>query len=1169
MNKDRLFVHASTYMVSAMCVLLLLTGELFAQTDTGTILGTIKDQSGAVIAGAKVSVTNEATNAVETTATSQQGVYTVPLLPPGQYGLNVTKEGFEEYSRSGITLQVNQTAQVNAELALGSAKESVTVVAAAPLLDTETSSLGQVVNGTTIANLPLNGRQVFRLVTLTPGILTTPATGGQFHDISVNTTFDSDFSINGGRAGNNEFLIDGVPSTAGYFGQITTIPLVEDTQEFKVQSSDLPAQYGRFAGGVVNVITKSGGNQLHGSLFEFLRNDKFDANDFFTNQAGKPKPEFRMNQFGYAVGGPVVIPHLYNGRNRTFFFTDYQGTRWVQGNVFVGTVPTLAQRAGDFSQTFNSRGQLVNIYDPSTTRLDPSHPGQYIRNVFPNNAIPATRLNSVGSKLLTYYPLPNTQGAPFTNANNFISNAPRTISKDQFDVRIDQNFGERNRLFGRYSQNLTPLCQPNLYGNAASPNPGSVGCTAFHEHSATLGDTITLSPTFLLSLHYGFARWFQSRNTLSYGFDLSTLGLPSSYVDAVQIPMFPAISATGFSGEAGQSFLRNGNDSHAFLASATKVTGKQIVTFGTDIRLHRINIINVNNTGGAFNFTPGFTQGPNPNIVSSTGGSAIASLLLGDAASGSVPIGAGASLQDWYFAGYVEDDWRVTNNLTLNFGLRYETETPYTERHNALAAFDASLPSPAANSQFPGLQGGLVFAGVDGQSRTLYNWNTKNFSPRFGFAYSPASRTVVRGGFNLFYPPLDITNNAVGTVPNPGYSSSTSFVSSIDGGLTPFDSLSNPFPNGLVQPTNNMLGAATYLGQAITVWAPNVKSPYMMQWNFDIQQSVTPTILLDVGYSGSHGVHLTRDLQLDQLNPQYLSLGTDLQASVANPFAAFVGVGPLSQQKVAKQQLLLPYPQFTSVDEINDTSGSSIYHSLQVKVDKRLSHGTSFLLSYTTGKLITDTNTQQAPIGGNQTIANATQNYYDLRAERGLSELDVAQSLVFSFVGNLPFGPSEPFFAGVHGLPAKLIGGWRVNGIFTAHSGFPLGMSTSIPLGGDRPNSTGVSANLPTSRPDGEKVAEWFDIAAFTQPGAFTFGNVGRTLGDVRGPAFINTDFSLIKTTHLTERFGLEFRAEAFNIFNNPHFYLPDTNLQDAGFGTITSTVSPPRQIQFALQFIF
>jgi hypothetical protein len=306
-------------------------------------------------------------------------------------------------------------------------------------------------------------------------------------------------------------------------------------------------------------------------------------------------------------------------------------------------VPTAAQRAGDFSQTLNGRGQLVNIYDPTTTGPDPSHPGQYIRSLFPNNKIPASRVNLVGSNLLSYYPLPNTQGAPFSNANNFISNAPRTINKDQFDLRIDQNFGEKNRLFGRYSQNLTPLCQPNLYGNAASPNPGSVGCTAFHEHSTTMGDTITLSPTFLLSLHYGFARWFQSRNTLSYGFDLSTLGFPPSYVEAVQIPMFPAITVTGFSGEAGQSFLRNGNDSHAFLASGTKVTGKHMLSFGSDVRLHRINIINVNNTGGAFNFTPGFTQGPNPNVVSSIAGSAIASLLLGNPASGSVPIGAGAN----------------------------------------------------------------------------------------------------------------------------------------------------------------------------------------------------------------------------------------------------------------------------------------------------------------------------------------------------------------------------------------------------------------------------------------------------------------------------------------------------------------------------------------------
>lgn len=1153
-----------------LCAMLLIPMlPMYAQQQMASLTGRITDTSGASVSGAQVTITDMERGTKVVVTSDENGDYTVPQIPPAEhYMLTVNKAGFKETIQPDVVLQVAQSAKIDVIMALGAVTETVNVSAAPPQLDTQTSSLGQVITGQTVEALPLNGRSTFRLIALTPGVTFQRSAFGQFGDVPVNSTWDTNFTINGGRAQSNEVLIDGVPSSAGFFNQITTLPIVDETQEFKVESNNLSAIYGRYSGGAINVTTKSGTNGFHGDLFEFIRNDALDANEWFNKAAGGARNPFRMNQFGGTVGGPVSIPHFYSGRDRTFFFFAYQGTRRTQGSTFTGTVPTAAQRAGDFSalcKTFNSAGVCTSgtqIYNPfsynSTTKT---------RAPFAFNQIPSNLFDPVALKMQTYFPLPNA-GGPNALTKNFISLSPTILSQDVYSGRVDQNVTKNYHVSGRYAFSTTPLTQPNVYNNVASTGASAVGTTTFRNQSFALDNVYQVSPTLLLNTNYGFARWFQSRQTRSYGFDNNTLGFPANMVQAITIPMFPAVNiGGGYSGLANQSYLSNGNDSHAVLVSVTKLLGKHSLTFGVDGRMHRINFFSVANSAGTYSFAIAQTQGPVP--TTATGGNAYASFLLGFGSSGSFPIGSGSELQDFYGAVYAQDDIRLTQRLTVNVGVRYDSESAYTDRHNQLNYFDSTITSPTRNASFPNLAGGLVFADTGTTGRTVYTRQHGNVGPRVGFAFSPQPTTSVRGGFGISYAPLEISSNAVGFVSNLGFSSSTGWNTSNDNGVTPANLLSNPFPQGFSAPTGKSLGAATQLGQAITVWTHNPPTPYSMQWNFDVQQQFPASVLLDVGYSGSRGEHLTGTFDRNTLDPRYMALGSGLNTSVSNPFRPFVQIGTLSNPTVSQRQLLLPYPQFLSVVEVNNPWGDSNYHSLQMKLVKRMSGGLSLLASYTWSKLISNANAQDAPIGPSDNTG--VQDYYDLRAERSVSELDQPQNFVLNSVYELPFGHGKLWFAKVPALMNVFVGGWKVTSILTEQSGFPLTLSAAGVGGGTRPNLVpGISPQIQGNRSNQQRVQAWFNTAAFVTPPSYSFGTVRRTFTEVRGPGISNLDASLEKFTKF-ERLDTEFRVELFNVTNTPHFSMPDMARQDAAFGAISSTVlSPPqREMQLALKINF
>ncbi len=632
--------------------------------------------------------------------------------------------------------------------------------------------------------------------------------------------------------------------------------------------------------------------------------------------------------------------------------------------------------------------------------------------------------------------------------------------------------------------------------------------------------------------------------------------------------MFPTVNVSGYSGLAGSSLLLTGQDTHSLLASVSQVVGRNNLKYGIEIHLQRLNDFQLSNGGGVYSFDNTLTAGPNPNNVTANLGNGIASLLLGTPTSGSVNANAGYSLQNFYYAGFIQDDIRVSKNLTINLGLRYETESPYTERRNQLNSFNFQLPSPARNAAFPNLTGGLVFATND--NRSVYNWDKNNFSPRFGFAYSPFQKTVIRGGAGLLYSPLTVSNSDTGFSPNSGYGTTTTMVATLNG-IIPYNTLGSPYPGGLLSISRSAQGAATFLGQTPIVWDSNPATPYVVEWNFDVQHQLTSNLRLDAAYTGTRGVKLTQVRSFDALPDSDLSLGTGLQTPVPNPFSGIVSTGPLSTPTIARRQLLLPYPQFTGLNVENDTSGNSIYHAFDLKAEQRFQNGVTFLLAFSASKLISDvpnsisTNDNSTNAGLNTTVQDPT----NLRAERSVSELDIPRNLAFNILYELPLGPGKPFLSHSSGLVSRLVGGWQVGGILTYHSGYPLVLTATVTGGGSRPNSTGANANLPTDRSRASEINQWFNTAAFTVPAPFTYGNVSRTLPNVRGPALTNLDLTVLKNTRVREQVNVQFRAEAYNSLNDVHLFLPNTNINSVQFGQISSTTGNPRVMQLALKLIF
>ncbi len=1126
---------------------------LGAQEFRGSILGRVADASNAVVPNAAITVTNTATNTSVNAQTDADGSYLVPFLLPGPYRVTAEAAGFKKAVRDGIEVRVQDRLTVDLVLQVGATSEAIEVTASAPLLETSTASLGQVIDNRQVISMPLNGRNSYLLTRLAPGVQ--PTTTRNFTRPFDNGAM-SDSSLSGNRGRANEVLLDGI-TNVGADNVITFVPSIDATQEFKVQTNTYDAEFGRSAGGVVNVTIKTGTNEFHGSVFDFLRNDAFDANNFFNNRVGAKKAPLRYNQFGASVGGPILLPKVYNGKDRTFFFFNYEAIRQLDGRTFVGAVPMLKQRDGDFSETFTSSRQMIQVYDPLSTRPDPARAGQYLRDPFANNRVPSTRWDPVARAAMQYFPPPSAPGDPLTGADNLFYSSGTLDNYDSVITRVDHQISGAQRIFGRFSWSRRPRGDDNYFGNIADSNWTSANRSS---RGAALDYIDTLSAGWLLNLRYGFARYADPSRNPSAGFDITKLGLPASFRDQTIAPAYPRFEVSGLTNMGRSGSSNPTEDTQTFQANATRLRGAHSLKFGGDFRVIRQSQFSAGYSSGRFAFSRAFTQGPDPLRSTSTAGVALASFLLGAPASGSVDKNVALSFQNLYGAVYVQDDFKASRKLTLNYGLRWEREAARTERYDRMTrGFAFDQPSPL---RAPGLalQGGLLFAGTGGQPRSQTNANSKNFAPRFGFAYSATPKLVLRGGYGIFW--SGMTDIGAGTGAALGFGATTTFVSSLDG-MTPLNFLRNPFPDGLIVPVGASQGLATLVGQGVSFTIPTRRTPYTQQYSFGVQRQFGAGILLEAGYVGNRGIGLANSaIELNQLPDSLLTMGSALVAQVPNPFYGVIPSGALASRTVARGQLLRPYAQYTGVSSTSPTIGSSTYHSLQVKVEKRFSRGFSLLASYTDSKLLDD-------------VGNP-QNNNNLRAERSVSTLDRAQRLVVSEVWELPFGRGRALAGSAPAFVDMVIGGWQLNCIMTFQGGQPLAVSSSTNTtnsqgGRQRPNSSGNSALLSHTSTD-SMLRRYFDTSAFTLPTPFTFGNLGRTLPDVRGPGINNFDLSLVKGFRIGERLRAQFRGEFFNAWNRTEFGLPGTSQGTAQFGVISGIsyeANPARQVQIALKVLF
>jgi hypothetical protein len=1144
---------------------------LLGQTFYGSIVGTVTDASGAAVPTATVTITNTGTSDRRTEQTEEAGNYQFVNLVPGQYKIEIEKTGFRRFVRTPITVEVQSTVRIDVPMQLGDLSQTVEVSAQTALLQTEDASLGTVVEARKVLEMPLNGRNVFGLVAMVSGVVP----GGQSGTTPTGTNPFAwgNYQIGGGQSNQSASYIDGAPVNAVYSNLTALVPTQDSIQEFRVQTNNLGPEFGHLAGGAINLTTKSGTNNFHGSAYEFLRNRSLNANTFFNNLAGVGRPAFTQNQYGANTGGPVV-------KDKTFFFFGWEGFRLRQGASYVYSVPTDAMRGGDFSNVRNSSGAVVPIYDPLTTcgRLgnpacarDSSGNEIIARSQFPGNVIPVSRLDPAAKVLENLWAHANGLGTQFTNVNNYTANASVGGNNDQYNARVDHAFSEKDHAFARYTYwtNLNLPIDPYKTKTCVDR------CTeTFNTNQAVLANTWTITPTLVSDIRLSYMRFSYDRTALTAGYDLTQLGWPAALNNQVVFRVVPLPNVTGYNGVfstsgTGSTIIAR-NDVYSVAPTLTKLWNGHAFKFGAEIRRSTHNYYQQNNPSGTFNFDSLLTSA-NPFSPAGTG-NGFASFLLGYGTGGGVNQNALVAGQIIYRGYYAGDQWQVGKQFTLNYGIRFEQMGPWSERYDRLSVLLPSVKNDVANPAAPNLNGKLGLVNSPDNSSRNNQALGNLFSPRVGVAWRVTNKTVVRTGYGIFWLPNDVRWNLA---PNndPVNSFNNPFNGTLDGSVTPLDKLGNPFPNGLLQvPGRSPNLQQIFYGQSIAASVYNAPYSYAQQWNFNVQHELPGGMALSVAYAGSKGVHLPGpDQNLDQLPASFLSMGSKLQTQVANPFFGLATIGTLAQPMVAYGQLLRPYPQYTGFSMKNPTNRNSSYHSAQVNLEKRFRRGGTLLGAYTWSKLISDTDTITGwlePGGG----AGGVQDNYNIAAERSLALYDTPQRLVISYIADLPFGKGQAIGQNVTGFLGKLISGWGINGISTFQSGNPLPISVATNTsnsfgGGQRPNRTGIS--IQESGSAQSRLNQWFNTAAFSLPAPFTFGNAARTMPDMRAQGIANYDLSVFKNTQITEAVGLQFRSEIFNLFNRVQFAYPGTAIGNPQFGIVSGQYNSPRLVQFALRLLF
>ena len=1237
-------------------LLVLIPAVLFGQAYFGTVSGVLTDPTGAVIQGATVTLLDLDKGYKFNAKSDGTGRYLFISIPPGLYSVTAEMQGFERTVRTRIRLNVTENATADLTLRIASATQSVDVKAQTQTIATEDAETGQVINRRFIDSLPLIGRDATELTYLAPGVTDMD---DQCHNCN-NTGFVS----NGSRAGSADILLDGASVTNveanGGVTQMAYNPPVEAVEEFKVQQTNFSAEYGFTGASVINMVTRSGSNSFHGSAYDFLRNAITDANDWFANRAGNPRPKQQRNEYGGTIGGPIF-------KNKTFFFFDYEGIRAIGASTASAGVPSALERTGDFGELCTTQqggvfgtatvnnvpynnvctdgsgnllpaGQLWDpysgVYDPTqglairSTPIPNNNIGTYISPGSPNPLLPANLQPTPGTPGNLIDPVAQTMINMFPSANsptggptdNWTSSGPNHSTDAKMEIKIDQRFSAKNMLSAKYAQEWD-----NHYINWSCFNnfvdPCSTGPNTATGHTFALNDTHTFNSSTLLNTTLGFTRNAFTQNQYAYGSStpdpLSALGFPS-YLASNGFIGVPAIFINGYT-SAGYTSLgndpygnyRQGENNSQLALTLSKVRGPHEMKFGFDGRLRQINYIQTNAPLGNFSFSNTGSSMATSSDTSTYGGDGIASFLMGQMSSGGYEIQFRPAMQNYQYAWFAQDNWKAAANLTVNFGLRYELSLPRTERHNRQNWFDPNAINPLNGGSIT-YQDPLTQQSV---TRTLYggerftnannrtNWDTdyKNLQPRFGFSYKIADKTVMRGGYGIYFGMTRSTANGVGSYGTQGYNVGTGAITTYNNdGATPYLHLSNPFPNGFVQPAGSSLGLLNDVGYGAI--GPirggyDTRTPYEQSWSFGFERQLPWSVLLDAEYIGKKGTHLyfSGANSLDILGPQIENYSSaqinTLNTYVTNPFSSQNG-GPISDPNsslsyatVPASQLELPYPEFTGVTTDVQPIATSIYNGLQIKAEKAYSNGLQFLITYTWSKSIDDSSIYDdniTYIGSFTSLQDPNKPWL----ERSLSTFDIPQVVQFTYTYDLPVGRGRAFLGNLPRALDAIVGGWKTNGIWRISAGRPLTLTvanggTPLPTyGSQRPNIVGTPRRAGGS--DSDWVNQYFaNPDVFQYPDPFTLGNAPRSLSAIRTPMVFSSDLSLQKEFSMAKvREGLkaEIRLEAQNAFNHPTFsmgspgpYGNDTlNVGYGDFGQITGmSAIGPRQVQLALKVTF
>ncbi|MFN7930994.1 MAG: carboxypeptidase regulatory-like domain-containing protein [Blastocatellia bacterium] len=1229
----------------------------FAQTITATITGTITDEAKAVIPNAKVTVTAASTGQNKVVTSDNEGRYTIPFLPPGQYRVLIEAAGFAKITRSGVNLEVAQTATLDFSLKVGSATETIEVTSDAPLLTTESSALETTIDNKLIEDLPSAQRSTLAFINQTPGVIDAGFALAQGENLNTNGNaqgpigspgnrnfFDSSFTVGGGQNSTNDVLLDGVSNTVGDFNGVAVNPPPDSIREFKVMAGVFSAEFGRSGGGVVNMVTRAGAKDLHGALYEYFQNGGLNANGWQRNRRGKlangndvlPRIPIKRNQFGGTLSGPVWLPKKffgpvgYENPNKTFFFFNYEGRR--ERNPFSRelTLPTAKMRNGDLSELLtgttragltdsdNAASLVGQIYNPYAPLVNGKR--QRIQNnslvglpVCPSGARTTLCLDPVAQNILKLLPLPNQAGL----VNNYVVSDVALFERDLMAIRIDQTVSDKHNFFGRYSKEHRFQGEPNFLGSVATNSRVIVDTF----HNFTFNDVYSLTPSLINNVRYGYTRARAHQTPISEGYDPGQLGLPAYILDTAPIGAFPILSFADAGGQGagraseitGGQIGGSGNnqprDTQTVAEALTWLRGGHNVKFGGEYRLIRFFAFQFNNPAGTYTFSRTQTRGPvptnTPTNVNDTG-SGFASFLLGIPSSGSKEQLTPITAYHHYYAGFVQDDWKVNRSLTLNVGLRWDYETGTGETHGLMANFDpnaashlkSKITAPAdaivrqLRPAFTDLKGIVAFP----QDGPATSYPKKRFAPRFGLAQRLGERTVLRGGYGIYFVPYSVEQNtAIGNVFSinaPQAFDANGQVRQGSATVSPTVFLSNPFPNGITAPPGSSLGADTLIGQSPLLMEPFRKNAYIQQWNAIVSRELTKNTVLNVAYAGAHGLRLPyRTVNLNQVPKEIIewakvnyaqakdvngvaatNVSQFFNQSVANPFFGLI-TNPNSTLRtatVARSQLLKPFPQYDSPQLFNPHIGASKYNSLQISVNKRFSGGLIGSASYVWGKLI--------DIGrngnNNSGAATSIEDIYDLQGEYAVSNFDVPHRFVASFSYELPFGRRRKFGHDWNSFTNALLGGWQLSGTVTRQSGTPVSLTATgigLSYATRRTDKAPGDASFDDARSRARAEQTWFNTTLFSQPADFTLGTGARNFSDVRRDGYRNADLSLLKNFFLREgRQKIQLRGEFINAFNLVVFGTPGSNVSDpANFGKITTQGNTPRLIQAVLRYTF